>query len=82
MSNSIRQRPIPDVISEFQLIHEKHVLVLDDNLIGTSARHIARAKEMFRAMAQAKLGKEWRFKKSIIDRWFNEHVDEKFSKFL
>jgi excisionase family DNA binding protein len=30
----------------------------------------------------AKLGKEWRFKKSIIDRWFNQHIDEKFSKYL
>jgi excisionase family DNA binding protein len=30
----------------------------------------------------AKIGKEWRFRKSVIDRWFNEHIDEKFSKFL
>lgn len=30
----------------------------------------------------AKLGKEWRFKKTIIDKWFNEHIDGKFSKFL
>jgi excisionase family DNA binding protein len=30
----------------------------------------------------AKLGKEWRFRKSIIDIWFNEHIDEKFSKYL
>ncbi len=27
----------------------------------------------------AKLGKEWRFKKSIIDAWFENHIDEKFS---
>ena len=26
----------------------------------------------------AKLGKEWRFKKSMIDKWFNEHIDGKF----
>lgn len=30
----------------------------------------------------AKLGREWRFKKSIIDRWFNQHINEKFSMFL
>lgn len=30
----------------------------------------------------AKLGKEWRFKKSIIDKWFNQYIDEKFSKFM
>lgn len=27
----------------------------------------------------AKLGKEWRFKKSIIDKWFNQHIDPKFT---
>jgi len=35
------------------------VLVVDDNLIGTRPEHIARAKDMFRAMAQANLRKEW-----------------------
>jgi radical SAM superfamily enzyme YgiQ (UPF0313 family) len=54
-----RQRPISDVVREFQSIREKRVLVVDDNLIGTSPEHIARAKEMFRAMAQANLQKEW-----------------------
>ena len=54
-----RQRPIPDVVREFQLIHEKHVLVVDDNLIGTRPEHIARAKDLFRAMAQTNLRKEW-----------------------
>ncbi len=27
----------------------------------------------------AKLGKEWRFRKSIIDEWFVQHIDDKFS---
>ncbi len=27
----------------------------------------------------AKLGKEWRFKKSLIDEWFLLHVDEDFN---
>ncbi len=44
---------------EFQSIREKRVLVVDDNLIGTRRDHIARAKDLFRAMAQAKLRKEW-----------------------
>lgn len=26
----------------------------------------------------AKLGKEWRFKKSVIDRWFDGHFDPRF----
>jgi radical SAM superfamily enzyme YgiQ (UPF0313 family) len=54
-----RQRPVPDVVREFKLIREKRVLVVDDNLIGTRAEHIARAKDLFRAMAQANLRKEW-----------------------
>jgi radical SAM superfamily enzyme YgiQ (UPF0313 family) len=54
-----RQRPIPDVVREFQLVREKRILVVDDNLIGTSASHIARAKDLFRALAQANLRKVW-----------------------
>jgi len=54
-----RQRPIPDVVREFQSVREKRVLVVDDNFIGTGSLHIARAKDLFRAMAQANLGKEW-----------------------
>lgn len=30
----------------------------------------------------AKLGKEWRFKKTVIDKWFNRHIDERFSEYL
>jgi len=30
----------------------------------------------------AKLGKEWRFKKSMIDEWFVRHIDEKFNDVL
>jgi radical SAM superfamily enzyme YgiQ (UPF0313 family) len=54
-----RQRPIPDVVREFQLVREKRILVVDDNLIGTSSSHITRAKDLFRAMARANLRKEW-----------------------
>ncbi|HNQ22962.1 MAG TPA: radical SAM protein [Phycisphaerae bacterium] len=54
-----RQRPIDEVVREFAAIREKHVLVVDDNLIGTRAEHIARAKDLFRALIRAKLGKQW-----------------------
>ena len=54
-----RQRPIPDVVREFQLIREKRVLVVDDNLIDTRPEHISRAKDLFRAISQANLRKEW-----------------------
>ncbi len=30
----------------------------------------------------AKLGKEWRFRRSVIDKWFNNHIDDKFSMYL
>ncbi len=54
-----RRRPIPDVVREFQSIREKRVLVVDDNLIGIRPEHIARAKDLFRALARANLRKEW-----------------------
>ena len=54
-----RRRSVEDVVAEFKLISEKHVLVVDDNLIGTRRDHIARAKDLFRAMIEADLGKKW-----------------------
>jgi len=30
----------------------------------------------------AKLGKEWRFKRSVINKWFNQHMDDKFNEFI
>lgn len=30
----------------------------------------------------AKLGKEWRFRKSVIDKWFNQHIDDKFADYF
>jgi radical SAM superfamily enzyme YgiQ (UPF0313 family) len=54
-----RQRPISDVVREFRQIREKYVLFVDDNLIGTRPEHILRAKNLFRALAEANLGKEW-----------------------
>jgi radical SAM superfamily enzyme YgiQ (UPF0313 family) len=54
-----RLRPIPDVVREFQSIPEKHILIVDDNLIGTTSRHIARAKDLFRSLIKADLGKQW-----------------------
>ncbi len=54
-----RQRAIPEVVREFQSIREKLVLVVDDNLIGTRPEHIARAKDLFRALAHANLRKQW-----------------------
>ena len=30
----------------------------------------------------AKLGKEWRFKKALIDEWYLQHIDSKFSNVI
>ena len=60
-----RMRPIEDVVREFQQIHEKRVLVVDDNLVGTRSDHIARAKDLFRAMIAAEIKKEWVAQASI-----------------
>jgi radical SAM superfamily enzyme YgiQ (UPF0313 family) len=54
-----RRRSDEDVVAELRLIKEKYVLVVDDNLIGTRKDHIARAKDLFRAMITADLGKKW-----------------------
>ena len=54
-----RNRPISHVIAEMQTIREKWVLLVDDNLIGTSKSHVQRAKELFRAMIRANLRKKW-----------------------
>lgn len=54
-----RQRPVADVVREFQSIPEKRVLIVDDNLIGTRPEHVARAKQLFRALARANLHKQW-----------------------
>jgi radical SAM superfamily enzyme YgiQ (UPF0313 family) len=54
-----RRRVIEDVVQEFRLIQESHVLIVDDNIIGTRKDHIAGAKELFRALIRADLGKKW-----------------------
>ena len=54
-----RHRPIDDVIRELRTVREKLVLIVDDNLIGISAAHVERAKELLRAMIRAKLRKKW-----------------------
>jgi radical SAM superfamily enzyme YgiQ (UPF0313 family) len=54
-----RQRPIADVVDEFRSLPEKRVLIVDDNLLGTGPARMERAKKLFRALAEADLGKDW-----------------------
>lgn len=30
----------------------------------------------------AKIGKEWRFRRDILDAWFVQHIDDKFKPLL
>jgi PTS system nitrogen regulatory IIA component len=30
----------------------------------------------------AKIGKEWRFRKDIIEEWFKQHIDDKFKSLI
>lgn len=54
-----RRRPIEQVIEEFKMIRESRVLIVDDNLIGTTNCQITYAKDLFRAMIAANLRKKW-----------------------
>jgi radical SAM superfamily enzyme YgiQ (UPF0313 family) len=56
---SYRHRPIAEVVEEFKSIPENRVLIVDDNLIGRKPEHVERAKELFRALAEADTGKSW-----------------------
>ncbi len=54
-----RHRPVEDVIEELRTIREKRVLIVDDNLVGGSTQHFARAKDLFRAMIRERVDKQW-----------------------
>ena len=54
-----RLRPVEQVVEELAQIREKHILVVDDNLFGTRKDHLARSKELMRAIIAAKLNKKW-----------------------
>ncbi|MBN1980435.1 MAG: B12-binding domain-containing radical SAM protein [Chitinivibrionales bacterium] len=54
-----RRRPIDSVIKELQIIKEKYILIVDDNLIGTAKEHIAYTKKMLAAMIQSRINKKW-----------------------
>lgn len=54
-----RHRPIDKVVDELKIMPEKFVLIVDDNLIGTSKAHIERTKELFRAIIKSGVRKKF-----------------------
>jgi radical SAM superfamily enzyme YgiQ (UPF0313 family) len=60
-----RFRSIDDVMIEFEEIPQRHVFILDDNLIGHNENTYERAKNLFREMIKRKLNKVWIGQSSI-----------------
>lgn len=54
-----RYRPINEVIDEMAEIPQKNIFILDDNIVGNNAKAQTRAIELFRAMIDRGIRKEW-----------------------
>jgi radical SAM superfamily enzyme YgiQ (UPF0313 family) len=54
-----RYRPIDEVISEMEEIPQKNIFILDDNIVGSSTKAQTRAIELFKAMIDRGIKKEW-----------------------
>jgi len=54
-----RYRPIDEVIDEMAEIPQKNIFILDDNIVGNNAKAQARAIELFRAMIDRGIRKDW-----------------------
>ncbi|MBU1009738.1 MAG: B12-binding domain-containing radical SAM protein [Bacteroidetes bacterium] len=60
-----RQRPINEVLDEFETIPQQRIFVVDDNLIGYSKQSAERAKEFFRGIIARGIKKDWFCQASI-----------------
>lgn len=54
-----RNRPIPEVIEEMKEIPQRNIFILDDNIVGGTKRSQERAIELFKAMKEAGIKKDW-----------------------
>ena len=54
-----RYRPIPEVIEELRTIPQRNVFILDDNIAGNTPEARERAVELFRAILDSGIRKEW-----------------------
>jgi radical SAM superfamily enzyme YgiQ (UPF0313 family) len=54
-----RYRPIPEVMEEMKEIPQKNIFILDDNIVGNNTKAQERAIELFKAMIDAKVDKDW-----------------------
>jgi radical SAM superfamily enzyme YgiQ (UPF0313 family) len=56
---AFRQRPVEEVWNELELIPERNIFFVDDNIAGYSEASRRRAVKLFRGMAERKLDKVW-----------------------
>ncbi len=54
-----RYRPIDEVIAEMKEIPQKNIFILDDNIVGNNSMAQARTIELFKAMIDAGINKNW-----------------------
>jgi Radical SAM superfamily len=54
-----RMREVADVVAEVQAIPERDIIFVDDDLNGFSRKARERCEQLFRAMADAGLNKQW-----------------------
>jgi radical SAM superfamily enzyme YgiQ (UPF0313 family) len=54
-----RYRPIPEVIEELRTIPQRNVFILDDNIAGNTPEARERAVELFRAILNSGIRKDW-----------------------
>ncbi|MBE0646750.1 MAG: B12-binding domain-containing radical SAM protein [Bacteroidales bacterium] len=54
-----RYRPIPEVIEELRTIPQQNVFILDDNIVGNTTQAQERAIELFKAIIDSGIRKDW-----------------------
>lgn len=63
--SKFRQRPVNEVLDEFEKIPQQRIFIVDDNLIGYSKRSFERAKTIFRGLIERNIRKDWFCQASI-----------------
>lgn len=54
-----RERPVPEILDELEIIPQKLIYFVDDNMIGYSARSRDHVMELFRGIIDRGIKKEW-----------------------
>ncbi len=68
-----RRRPVEEILEELQLIPQKKLFFVDDNLIGSGKEEEERAILLFKGMIEKKLNKRW-FCQTSLNVTRNEEV--------